>query len=269
MEKRISVVTGGAQGMGFEIARQLGKLGPVLIGARTVSKVQNAVEELKKEGIEAYGKPCDISSLESVQEFAKAAVEIAPVRYALNVAAISFEQGDVEQILNINVLGTINFRNVFLPILENGVLINFASNSGYFYDPPELFEVQSVWNEPDSPDFLKKCMEFIDEDDTFTAYIFSKRFVMYYTMANATCFAEKGNRIFSISPGAFQTPMLDGQTISPIEEVAEGTAVKRIGTPFEMARAVVNLIDADLGYLTGTDIVIDGGKLAITLANQL
>ena len=269
MGKTISVVTGGAQGMGFEVARQLGKLGPVLIGARTASKIEKALEELKKDGIEAYGKTCDVSSLESVQAFAKAAVEVAPVRYAMNVAGIAFDQGNVEEILRINALGTIHFNNTFLPLMENGVMINFASNSGYMYVPDSMDEVKAVWNDPDAPDFLEKCMALIDEDDRFTAYIFAKRFVMHYVMANATRFAKRGNRILSISPGAFQTPMLEGQKMTTMDKIIEGTALKRVGTPYEMARSIINLIDPELGYLTGTDIMIDGGKMAQVMAKQL
>jgi NAD(P)-dependent dehydrogenase (short-subunit alcohol dehydrogenase family) len=92
--KKIQVITGGASGMGLATAKELGEYGPVLIGDRTVSKIDRALEELKAAGVEAYGKPCDVFILSSVQDFAKAATDIAPIGNVVNAAGLFADQAN-------------------------------------------------------------------------------------------------------------------------------------------------------------------------------
>ena len=78
-ERKLQVVTGGTSGMGLATAKALGVYGPVLIGGRNKKRLEHAMDELKAAGVEAYGKNCDISDLESLREFATYAVSIAPI----------------------------------------------------------------------------------------------------------------------------------------------------------------------------------------------
>lgn len=266
MNEKIAVISGGASGMGLALTKELGKYGPVFIGDISESKIQQALEELRSQGIDAYGKRCDVSDYDSVQAFAHAAAAIAPIGCAVNTAGISFTQGSIESIIKINALGTICFDNVFLSMMEDGTLINFASESGWTYNVTD--EDVAIWNDPEAVDFVEKCEARVKGN--FEAYCYSKRFVIYHTMANATRFAHHGIRILSISPGAFETPMLQEQAaIASMDQIANGTAVGRIGVPDEMAHTVCNLMDHGMDYLTGTDIRVDGGRLAAYTVKQL
>ena len=90
IERKIQVVTGGTSGMGLGTAKALGTFGPVLIGGRNQKRLENALEELKAAGIEAYGKTCDVSDKASLQEFAEYAVSIAPIGSVVNAAAVDY-----------------------------------------------------------------------------------------------------------------------------------------------------------------------------------
>lgn len=273
--KKLQVVTGGTSGMGLATAKALGAFGPVLVGGRNQTRLDKALEELRKTGIEAYGKTCDISDRASLDEFAKYAASLAPLGNVVNAAGV--DAGGADLIIGINMGGTVNFVEAFLPYIEGARLVNFSSITGYFYTPaPEEIE---IWNNPNDEGFVEKVkafmaskpiperMKYLGED--YIYYPASKAFTIYYTKANTLRFGKKNAQIFSIAPGAFDTPMLREQSEEQIANVARGTAFGRLGDPDEMADFIVHLLSDGHDYLTGCDIILDGGKAALTLTKQL
>lgn len=273
--KKIQVVTGGTSGMGLATAIALGKFGPVLIGGRSEKRLANAMEQLKAAGVEAYGKTCDISDKKSLEEFATYAASLGTIGNVVNAAGV--DAGGPELILNINVLGTINVVEAFYPYMNHSRLLNFSSITGYFYTPSR--EEIEVWNEPNVPDFYDKVKNVIDSKEVhpgmahlgkdYLYYSASKRFTIYYTQANTLRFGKKNSQIFSIAPGAFDTPMLREQSGNNIETVAKGTALGRLGQPEEMADFIIRLLEDGHDYLTGCDLILDGGKSGMVMAKQL
>lgn len=273
--KKLQVVTGGTSGMGLATAKALGVFGPVLIGGRNQARLDKALEELKEAGVEAYGKTCDISDRASLDEFAKYAISLAPLGNVVNAAGV--DAGGADLIVGINMGGTVNFVEAFLPHIDGARLVNFSSITGYFYAPtPEEIE---IWNNPNDEDFVEKVkafmaskpvperMKYLGED--YIYYPASKAFTIYYTKANTLRFGKKNAQIFSIAPGAFDTPMLREQSEEQVANVARGTALGRLGDPDEMADFIVHLLSDGHDYLTGCDIILDGGKAALTLTKQL
>lgn len=275
-ERRLQVVTGGTSGMGFATAKALGKFGPVLVGGRNERRLQEAVDALEADGIEAYGKTVDISDRASMDEFAAYAASIAPLGNVVNAAGV--DAGGPDLIIKINIIGTINFVEAFFPYLEKGArLVNFSSITGYFVQPtPAEME---LWNNVDDPDFFEKikvaiqqreipeAMKHMGED--YLYYPISKTFTQYYTRANTKRFGEKGCQIFSIAPGAFDTPMLHEDGEEAIKVIANGTAFGRVGRPEEMADFIVHLLEPGHDYLTGVDLILDGGKFGMTMSKQI
>lgn len=274
-EKKLQVVTGGTSGMGLSTALALGKFGPVLIGGRNEKRLANAMEQLRAAGVEVYGKTCDIADRTSIDEFAKYAASLGTIGNVVNAAGV--DAGGPELIMKINFLGTINVTEAFFPYMEKARLVHYSSITGYFYRPTP--EDMAVWNEPNAPDFLEKLTQVMATKKVDAAmahmgsdyayYSASKRFVMYYTQANTTRFGKKGCQVFSIAPGAFDTPMLREQDDNAVGKVAKGTAFGRLGDPDEMADFIVHLLEPGHDYLTGCDLVLDGGKSGMVLAKQL
>jgi NAD(P)-dependent dehydrogenase (short-subunit alcohol dehydrogenase family) len=271
----IQIVTGGTSGMGLETARALGVYGPVLIGGRNPERLKDALENLKGSGVEAYGHVCDISNIESVQEFAKAALEIGPIGNVVNAAGVDFDRSNNEQLVNINMVGTVNVTEVFFPLMTEGTLVNYSSITGYFYKPEQ--DDLEVWDDATAPDFAEKYLKVIATrpnpmpdrlSDNYVCYTATKKFVMYYTQANTARFGAKGLRILSVAPGSFDTPMIATQK-EHFASIAAGTALKRLGDPAEIANLIQAVLDPKLAYLTGVDILIDGGKLALSMAKQI
>jgi len=95
------------------------------------------------------------------------------------------------------------------------------------------------------------------------AYGISKNFVSWYTKADAVKFGKKGIRVLSISPGSFDTDM--GQLEKEGVDMLLGqTAIPRLGKVEEIATLIAFCASDQPGYLTGTDILCDGGCVAST-----
>ena len=129
--------------MGLATAKALSVYGPVLIGGRSEARLESALSELKAAGVEAYGKPCDVSSRESLQAFVEYALTIAPIGNVVNAAGVDYSNMPKEPIIKINMLGTHYVLEAFLPYLDDSNVVNFSSITGNFYPGPSKEERNS------------------------------------------------------------------------------------------------------------------------------
>jgi len=93
------------------------------------------------------------------------------------------------------------------------------------------------------------------------SYGISKNFVIWYAKTDAVKFGEKGIRLLSVSPGSFETPMGEIEKDS-VEEYTKLCAIKRPGRVEEIAALFAFCVSSKASYLTGTDILCDGGCVA-------
>ena len=277
--ERVQIVTGGTSGMGKATAKAISKYGPVVIAGRSLERMQGALDELRGEGVDVYGIACDISDIESVKNLAAEASKIGKIGNVVNAAAVAMETSTPEQIARIDVQGTVNVVETFLPLMAEGSAMGlFSSTTGRMYQPTP--EQQALYVESFGPDFgdrflaaLPTGMDSADEriaqmPASYVAYFAAKNWVMYYAGANASRFGARGLRIFSVAPGSFVTPML------PVDEgfrtmTSAQTALGRLGDPDEMASLFAALLDPSVAYLTGTDVLMDGGMFARQFVPQL
>ena len=87
--KSVCVITGGGSGMGLAAAKFMPKEKVIIISGRTVAKLENAVNELKMLGYEAYAFACDTSDRESVRKLAEYAASLGEIKNVINAAGIS------------------------------------------------------------------------------------------------------------------------------------------------------------------------------------
>ena len=114
----------------------------------------------------------------------------------------------------------------------------------------------------DEEKFLKKVAKiaclFGAKMESNLGYPISKNFVCWLTKRLANAYYEKGIRIVSVSPGNYETPMGNLESEQGAQFLVNN-AIKRFGDPAEIAVLFAQLMDPRLGYLTGTDICMDGG----------
>ena len=120
----------------------------------------------------------------------------------------------------------------------------------------------------DDPELLQKVLEIAKEipgtenDIASHAYALSKYFVQCFAKANVVRFGKKGCRIISVSPGCYLTPMhqylIDHQPETATYLLNE-TPLGRWGKPYEIGKLVAFLCSSGAGFITGVDILADGG----------
>lgn len=264
--RNICVITGGGSGIGLATAKMLGKENYIIIVGRTVKKLENAVAELNSEGIEAEAFPCDISDRSSVDRLAAHAKELGTITCAIHAAGMSPHMGDGQKVMEVNALGTINMNEAFYEVMEEGsCLIDVSSMSAYLTPGIVIPKGRYKYSRIDKNIFMKKMMArvnlFPKKLRSSVAYAISKNFVIWYARTDAAKFGRKGIRILSITPGSFDTPMGELEK-DEVNEYLKHCAIKRLGRVEEIASLIAFCAGSQPGYLTGTDIICDGGLVA-------
>nr|WP_300002476.1 SDR family oxidoreductase [Tissierella sp.] len=257
--ENIHIITGGSSGIGLECAKRF-KEGTVLITGRNVEKLKKAEEELKKEGINVAYKSSDVSDIESVRELFKYAKSLGNIKTVLNSAGVSGGDVSSKVTFEIDLLGTEQLIEETLKLAEkNTVLILIASMMGHIVPPnPDYDKHLENPSEEGAIDALVKAVN----DKSDIAYNFSKRGVHLLVKKHAPAFGEKGARIVSISPGIIMTPMSEQAAADHPEQMEfmkKMTPMARNGNPDDIANAVCFLADDNASFITGTDLLVDGG----------
>jgi NAD(P)-dependent dehydrogenase (short-subunit alcohol dehydrogenase family) len=264
--KKVCVITGGGSGMGLATAKILGKDNYVIIVGRTIKKLESALQELKSEGIEAESFACDISDCTSVEKLAAHAKKIGTVSSVIHAAGMSPHMGEPRKIMEANALGTINMNESFYNVMEEGSCIIDVSSMSAYLTPELIMPVRGYkYSRIDKEIFMKKMMArvnlFPKKQRTGVAYSISKHFVIWYAKTDAAKFGQKGIRVLSITPGSFKTPMAELEK-DDTDGFIEYCAIKRYGHVDEIANLLAFCASEKAGYLTGTDILCDGGCVA-------
>jgi Dehydrogenases with different specificities (related to short-chain alcohol dehydrogenases) len=260
--KKVCAVTGAGRGIGLAIAKHFSKDMTVIIYGRTQSKIDIAVAEIRASGADAYGMSCDVSDMDSIKMFADCAAKLGDIQMVINAAGISPGSGaDAKSIFGVNMIGTVNITTAFYPLLaEGGILINIASMSAYMFPVNDAFT--SLCNAHKSPDLLNIALEAFP--NAGYAYPVSKRFVIEYTKICCPLFAKKGARVVSISPGVVDTPLLGTSKDSEnVKDMITRTPIGRMSEPEEYGYLAEFLASDKAGCITGIDILVDGGYMAV------
>ncbi len=252
--------------MGLGTAKIMGKDHYIIICGRTVKKLESAVKELKEEGIEVEAFPCDVSDHTSVEKLAFYAKAKGKVAAVIHAAGMSPHMGDPKTIVEVNALGTIYVNNAFYKVMEEGSCIIDVSSMSAYLTPKIVMPVRKYKYSIKDPDyFMKKIMRSINlypkKIRAGVAYGISKNFVIWFAKQDAARFGEKGVRVLSVSPGNFETPMGELEK-EEADSYTKFCAIKRFGRVEEIASLFAYCVSESAGYLTGVDILCDGGLVA-------
>lgn len=262
-----AVITGGAGGMGLATARILARDHHVVLGDVDEDRVTRAASELRREGLDVQAAECDITDRDSVDLLFGRAAAAGTVRAVVHAAGVSPQMGDAGSIVLINALGTINVTEAALVTAGEGfAIVNVASVAGHmaprFLIPRRAYRF-AVTDPTELVTRLTRAADRVPEGRRpGMAYSISKHFVIWYSQHMAAAFGERGARIVSVSPGTFDTEMGRLEELSGSHRLLEYAALKRYGRPEEVAELLAFCASTRPGYLTGTDILCDGGTRA-------
>lgn len=268
MQRDVSVVI-GMGGMGRAIARRIGAGAELLLADFQLAALETVAEQMRGDGFSVKIQQVDISSRESVAAVVATAKQLGKVTRVVSTAGISPAQGSIDAILSVNICGTAYVLDAFTDVIApGGAGVVIASNAGYlFSDGLSAEELLTVATIPAAELSTLPAVSPARFSDSALAYGFAKHICRLRVQAAAAgIWGEKGARLNSISPGVISTPMgraeLIGLNQTLVQGLIESSSAGRIGTPEEIANVVEFLLGPAASFITGADILVDGGAIA-------
>jgi NAD(P)-dependent dehydrogenase (short-subunit alcohol dehydrogenase family) len=263
---RVSVVTGGSGGMGIACARLLARQCAVIIADLKERELEAAGAELSQAGRDVTPVLCDVSSADSVAALAQKAAAAGQVEALVHTAGLSPTMADGRRIMNVNLVGSALIERAFAPLMAPGGAAVFIASSAAHMSPISA-PACAVLDDPLRPDFLAEIEKVAGPLVPGSAYGLSKQGVIQLCQRVTPAWAKRGARINSISPGLIDTNM-GKQEFARQEMMAmmlEKTPVGRWGTAEEIAEVAVFLCSPNASFVTGVDILVDGGMTNLLL----
>ena len=243
LNNKIAIVTGASQGIGKIIAFELAKSGAhVACISRNKKAIESIVDEITINGGQASSFPCDISDSDTLSEIVTEIIkENSRIDILVNNAGItkdsllmrmSIEQWD--DVINTNLKGAFHctkavvrymMKNKFGRIINITSIVGLTGNAGQ------------------------------------ANYAASKAGLIGMTKSIAKEVASRGITANCIAPGWIETSMTDKLSGEVKNEFLSHIPVGRIGSPDDIANAVIFLASDEAGYITGQTITVDGGRI--------
>ena len=228
--------------------------------------LERVAEDFRRCGYDVDTLQVNALQKESVEAFARRAAELGPVMYFIDTAGASPNQASPEHIVGLDMLGTGYAVDAFGEVMaEGGAGLIISSQAAYMYPIPNDIELQLV----NTPTQELKNVKFIHEvalQNSGLAYMIAKRMNhLQAQRAAATSWNKRRARINTISPGVIVTPLAYDEFRASGEgyqAMIDASAARRTGTSDEIAEAAAFLLGEHARFITGTDLLIDGGVIA-------
>lgn len=253
----------GAGALGAAIARRLGCDHRLLLADRDEQKAAGLAETLGAEGHDANSQVCDITSAGRVAELAESA---RGWRSLAHVAALSPSMGDFRAILEVNLIGTLHVEAAFREQAGEGSAAVFISSLGAHSAPPDAAVIE-LFDSGLAPELVARIERLTPNPTSRRAYQLSKMAMNRMCRRQATQWGARRARILSLSPGLINTPMgaLEFKGTPEKAAIYARTPLQREGTMLEISAAVAFLVSPAASFITGTDILVDGGLAAANI----
>lgn len=265
--KEIIVVIGSGS-IAQAIARRVSVGKHILLADIKAESAQSAEEILSKAGFTVSTAVVDVSSRQSVQNLARTATELGDIKGVIHTAGLSPSQAKAQDILRVDLYGTaVVFEEFGKVIAPGGSAVVIGSQSSHRLNVDALTQSQADVLATLTPEALLD-LPFVKEiDDSLYAYQISKRGNALRVMAEAVKWGNRGARINCISAGIIFTPLAYDELTSPergefYRNMLEKSPAGRGGTPDEIGALAEFLFGPAGTYISGSDILIDGGVTA-------
>jgi NAD(P)-dependent dehydrogenase (short-subunit alcohol dehydrogenase family) len=272
MSKPVLVIVGSG-GMGAAIARRIGYGRTLVLADFDEGRLASFTASMQGDGYDAVAHRVNVSDRASVASLADAAATLGPITGVAHTAGVSPQQAPVAAVLAVDLLGTAIVLEEFERVIaEGGAGVVISSMGGHMGTyPPEL--EQALASTPTDELLALPFLSAENLTNAGAAYSIAKRANQLRVRAAAPLWGEKGARINSISPGIISTPMGQLELAGPggegMRAMLDASAVKRLGTPEDIANASEFLLDPRSSFITGTDLLVDGGVIAALKSGRL
>ena len=261
---RIAVITGAAGGMGVACAEMFAANHQLLLSDIAEDKLAALARRLRQKGAVARAQACDLAKAADIDDLVSSAEGMGTVGTVIHTAGLSPKMADGKLIYQVNLLGTATLLERLLPCLRDGaVTVCIASQASYMVEGQSTPEINDLLERPLDPGFfgnIEQCLENAMASDT--AYCFGKLGVRLLVKRHAASFGRNNARVVSLSPGMIDTAMtrFEYERQPMMKQMLDVTPLGRFGQPEEIASAVRFLCSSAASFITGTDLLVDGGS---------
>jgi len=266
----VGIATGAGRGMGLECARRLtGVVDRLLLVDRDEATVAEAARELSALDAATVVEPfvLDITDREGLARLATRVRELGTLRAVAHAAGISPSMADWRRIITVDLVGTALLAEALRPLATAGTAtVNFASMAAYLGGVTPDPAAAAILADPLDEKFLDRLRDAVGAslEDPGIAYSWAKHGVHRLVRQEAARVGPLGARVCSVSPGIIDTPQGRQEEAShpSMAALVERTPLGRKGRAEELAAVVAFILSDDASFLTGIDILVDGGVLA-------
>lgn len=265
----VSIATGAGRGMGRSCADRLATTSDVLVLVdRDETGIAAAAEALSS-STRVVPVTLDVTDAAALAALADQVRGLGDLGGVAHAAGISPTMAEWRPVLEVDLVGTALLIDALTPLVTRGTsMVCFASMAAHLMllagtpDPA----VDAVLDDPLAPDFCDRLHGILGAaiEDPGAAYSFAKRGVQRLVRRTAIAWGPHGGRINSMSPGLIDTPMgrqeFENQPMMSV--MLEQTPLRREGTSDELAAVVAFLCGPEASFVSGTDVLVDGGCTA-------
>ena len=241
LKDKVAIVTGGAHGMGEAEVRLFAEQGAAVVIADVLEKEGEALaaDIDAGQGRARFIRTDVTSEADWVRLIAETVATYGKLDILVNNAGSSV--GDVDLLEGWQKIMAVNATSVFLGTKHAAATMAKAGRG-------------SIVN-------ISSIMGFVGSQDSHPGYAASKGAVRIYTKSAAAKYGPMGIRVNSVHPG-YMPPMLNATNQAGRASKIAATPLRRLGEPIEVAYGVLFLASDEASFVTGTELVIDGGYIA-------
>jgi NAD(P)-dependent dehydrogenase (short-subunit alcohol dehydrogenase family) len=262
----VNVVIGSGS-IGQAIARRVSVGKHVVLADVREQNANIAAKTLSDAGYEVSTAVVDISSRQSIQALVRTASAIGPIVGMIHAAGVSPSQAASATILRVDLYGTAVLLEEFGAVMaQGGSGVVISSQSGHRLPALTPEQDKALALTPADQLLALPMLEADKITDPLHAYQVSKRANSLRVMAEAVRWGRRGARVNTISPGIIITPLANDELHGPrgagYRRMIEQSVARRAGTPDEVGAVAALLMGPDGTFITGSDVLMDGGVTA-------
>jgi NAD(P)-dependent dehydrogenase (short-subunit alcohol dehydrogenase family) len=274
MSTTVGIATGAGRGMGRACAIRLARTVDVVIGVDLDPEgLASLQQELGGGTARIESLALDVSDPADMGSLAEAVSDFGSLRAVAHAAGISPTMADWRRVLTVDLVGTARLLEALRPLAtRDTAFVCFSSMAATLLISGES-PADAPLDEPLAEAFLDLLRESVGAsiEDTGIAYAWAKRGVQRLVRREAVGLGRVGARICSLSPGMIDTPQgrqeMGQQPM--MQTLLEQTPLGRLGTAEELAAVAAFLLSDEAGFVTGIDVLVDGGVVAALQANRI